>query len=114
AGVDPREPLAALAALPCRLPEASYHLADEGVLADPVQAALGWALGAYQFTRYRKAKRAPARLAVRTAELQQLAPLVEATALVRDLVNTPTEHMGPEQLGDAIRRLGKTHQAKVR
>jgi leucyl aminopeptidase len=113
-GVDARQPLAALAALPCSLPEATYHLADEGVLGDPAQAALGWALGAYQFTRYRQPKRAPARLAVPAAQLQQLAPLVEATALVRDLVNTPTEDMGPEQLGDAIRQLGKTHKAKVR
>ena len=47
-------------------------------------------------------------------QLQLLAPLVEATALVRDLVNTPTEDMGPEQLGDAIKRLGKMHKAKVR
>ena len=114
AGVDAHDPLAALAALPCNLPEADYHLADEGVLDDPAQAALGWALGAYQFTRYRQPKRAPARLAVAAAQLQQLAPLVEATTLVRDLVNTPTEHMGPEQLGDAIKQLGKTHKAKVR
>ena len=114
AGVDATEPLAALATLPCHLPEGDYQLADEGVLADPLQAALGWALGAYQFTRYRQAKRAPARLVVSAADLAQLGPLVEATARVRDLVNTPTEDMGPEQLGDAIRKLGKQHKAKVR
>ncbi len=114
AGVDAGDPLAALAALPGALPEGTYHLADEGVLADPLQAALGWALGAYQFTRYRAPKRAPATLAVGATQLQQLTPLVEATAQVRDLVNTPTEDMGPEQLGDVIRKLGKTHRAKVR
>ncbi len=113
-GVDPANPQAALAGLPCNLPEADYHLAAEGVLDDPAQAMLGWALGAYQFNRYRPSKRAPARLVVSAAELAQLAPLVDATALVRDLVNTPTEDMGPEQLGDAIRQLGKTHKAKVR
>ena len=113
-GVDPQQPLGALAALPGCLPEATYHLADEGVLADRHQAALGWAFGAYQFNRYRQPRRAPARLAVTRAELQRLAPLVEATALVRDLVNTPTEDMGPEQLSEAIRQLGKTHKAKVR
>ena len=113
-GVDPADPLAALAALPCTLPEASYHLAAEGVLGDPALAALGWALGAYQFNRYRQPKRAPARLAVTAAELQQLTPLVQATAQVRDLVNTPTEDMGPPQLAESIRQLGKTHKAKVR
>ena len=113
-GVDASDPLAALAALPCALPDASYHLAAEGVLGDTALAALGWALGAYQFSRYRQPKRTPARLAVSSAELQQLAPLVQATAQVRDLVNTPTEDMGPAHLAEAIRQLGKTHKAKVR
>jgi len=114
AGVHADEPLAALAGLPASLPEGDYHLAAEGVLADTTQAALGWALGAYQFTRYRKATRAPARLAIAAGELATLTPLVEATARVRDLVNTPTEDMGPEQLDEAIRQLGKAHKAKVR
>ncbi|OOG36893.1 leucyl aminopeptidase family protein [Rhodanobacter sp. C05] len=114
AGVDAQDALGALAALPTALPEANYHLAAEGVLADTNQAALGWALGAYQFTRYRQPKRAPARLVVSAAELQQLAPLVEATNQVRDLVNTPTEDMGPQQLAHAIKQLGKTYKAKVR
>jgi leucyl aminopeptidase len=113
-GVNPEDPLAALAGLPCSLPDADYQLASEGVLADPSLAALGWALGAYQFTRYRPAKRAPARLIVAADELARLAPLVEATRQVRDLVNTPTEDMGPEQLGAAIKALGKTHKARVR
>ncbi|MEO8999770.1 MAG: leucyl aminopeptidase family protein, partial [Rhodanobacter sp.] len=34
-GVDPHDPLMALAALPCSLPEANYHLAAESVLTDP-------------------------------------------------------------------------------
>jgi leucyl aminopeptidase len=114
AGVDASDALGALAGLPGTLPAGTYQLADEGVTLDVQHAALGWALGAYQFTRYRKARRAPATLAVPAADLKALAPLVEATALVRDLVNTPTEDMGPEQLGDAIAKLGKAHKAKVR
>ncbi|MDO1527694.1 leucyl aminopeptidase family protein [Fulvimonas sp. R45] len=114
AGVDAAEPLAALAALPLQLPDGCYQLAGEGVPLDATLAALGWALGAYQFTRYRKAKRAPATLAVDAATLAAVQPLAEATTQVRDLVNTPTEDMGPEQLGDAVKALGKAHKAKVR
>jgi len=113
-GVDVRDPLMALASLPTLLPSATYHLAAEGVLADTQQAALGWALGAYQFNRYRKPRRAPATLAIDAAELHALTPLIEATAQVRDLVNTPTEDMGPKQLAEAVRQLGRTHKAKVR
>ena len=113
-GVEAHGGLATLAALPLTLPEATYHLAHESVLADPLQGALGWALGAYQFSRYRAPRRAPARLAVAADTLRQLQPLIEATAQVRDLVNTPTEDMGPQQLGDAVTQLGKLHRAKVR
>ncbi len=113
-GVDPRDALAALAGLPCSLPEADYQLAGEGVLDDSPLAVLGWALGAYQFARYRQPKRAPARLMVTAEELARVAPLVEATHRVRDLVNTPTEDMGPEQLGAVVKLMGKTHKARVR
>jgi len=113
-GVDAADSLGALGALARGLPEATYHLADEGVLKDRLQAALGWAFGAYEFTRYRKARRAPAKLAIPSNDLKVLAPLVEATTQVRDLVNTPTEDMGPKHLSDAVKQLGKTHKAKVR
>lgn len=113
-GVDASDALSSLGALPRLLPEATYHLADEGVLKDRLQAALGWALGAYEFTRYRKARRAPATLAIAAADLHTLEPLVQATTLVRDLVNTPTEDMGPKQLADAVKQLGKAYKGKVR
>ena len=113
-GVDAGDALGALGSLARGLPEATYHLADEGVLKDRQQAALGWALGAYDFTRYRKTRRAPAKLAIPAADLATVAPLVDATALVRDLVNTPTEDMGPKHLAEAVKQLGKTHKAKVR
>lgn len=113
AGVDARDALGAISGLSCSLPVATYHLADEGVLTDATQAALGWALGAYQFTRYRKAKRAPATLAVSADDLRTLQPLVDATAQVRDLVNTPTEDMGPEHLAAAVKTLAGKHKATV-
>ncbi|MEO8779522.1 MAG: leucyl aminopeptidase family protein [Rhodanobacter sp.] len=112
--VRPDDALGALAGLPCSLPEGNYQLASDGVPLDRSLAALGWALGAYQFTRYRKPKRAPATLVLEADELARVAPLVEATGCVRDLVNTPTQDMGPEQLGAAIKALGKTYQAKLR
>ena len=85
------------------------------MLRDQRAAALGWALGAYQFTRYRAATRAPASLAVPAADLAPLQQLIDATALVRDLVNTPTEDMGPEQLADAVQaRRPRPRRAKLR
>src|SRR6185312_3627158 len=68
-GVDARQPLAALAGLAHTLPPGTYCLADAGVLADRRAAALGWALGAYRYTRYRAVKREPATLAIPVPDL---------------------------------------------
>lgn len=113
-GVDRQDPLAALAALPLNLPTGEYALAHESVPLDIELAALGWALGAYQYTRYRKARRPGSQLVVSAETLDALTPQIEATYLVRDLVNTPTEDLGPKQLADQIKALGKTYKAKVR
>ena len=113
-GADRHQPMAALGALPYRLPEGVYELAAEGVVDDRDLAALGWALGAYRFDRYRAAERKPAQLAVRSSTLRALAPVIAATKQVRDLVNTPTEDMGPEHLAQAIRAHAEEHKAKVR
>ncbi|TCV91611.1 leucyl aminopeptidase [Luteibacter rhizovicinus] len=112
--VDRADPLSAIAGLPYRLPVGSYELADEGVVDDRLLAALGWALGAYGFDRYRKAPRAPAQLTVDGATLKTLAPLIDATAQVRDLVNTPTEDMGPEHLAAAVKAHAIAHKATFR
>jgi len=113
-GVDRQDSLAALAALPLNLPIGEYALAPESVPLDIELAALGWALGAYQYTRYRKARRPSSPLVVSAETLDALTPQIEATYLVRDLVNTPTEDLGPKQLADQIKALGKTYKAKVR
>ena len=54
--------LAELCALPEKLPPRStWRFAEPGEWA--AQAVLGWCLGAYRFTRFKPAKREPARLA---------------------------------------------------
>ena len=113
-GVDRGEPLWALGALAHVLPVGDYRLAREGVLADTRLAALGFALGAYRYARYRKPARAPARLAVPRPLHAQLQPLLDGAFLVRDLVNTPTEDLGPGQLAEAIRAQGRAYGARVR
>jgi leucyl aminopeptidase len=114
AGIAAAEDLYALAGLPLRLPEGSYRLEDGGVALDPERAALGWGLGAYQFTRYRKAVRAPAKLALDGAVLRAVEARLDAAARVRDLVNTPTEDMGPAELAADVKSLAAAHAAEYR
>ncbi|NID17256.1 leucyl aminopeptidase family protein [Luteibacter yeojuensis] len=116
-GVDRHNPMAALGGLPFRLPEGIYELSsDGGVFTEREHielAILGWALGAYRFDRYRSYERKAAQLVVTPAAIRALQPLIDATAEVRDMVNTPTEDMGPEQLSQAIHEHAKAHKATV-
>ena len=114
AGVATADDLYALASLPLRLPPGNYRLGSDGIVLDAERAALGWGLGAYQFTRYRKALRAPAKLAVDTATLQAVEARLDATRRVRDLVNTPTEDLGPAELAADVKALATTHGATYR
>ena len=72
---------------------------------------LGWGLGLYRFDRYRKQDRpAPRLLGVFDEETFAL---LAAALRVRDLVNTPTEDMGPDQLEAEARAIGDAHGAAV-
>ena len=114
AGCDARDAIFGLATLPVRLPEGRYVLDPRGLALDAGDVALGWALGAYQFTRYKKASRVPAQLVVDPAVAQRAGMLARAAYQVRDLINTPTEDMGPAELADAIRVLAGQHRANYR
>ncbi|MGY0634704.1 leucyl aminopeptidase family protein [Luteimonas sp. A478] len=72
---------------------------------------LGWGLGSYRFDRYKKAPRAPARLALE-ADAETLA-VIAACSRVRDLVNTPTEDMGPEELETVARGIADAHGGRL-
>lgn len=113
-GCNARDGVLALAAMPLRLPEGDYVLDPRGVALDPAQAALGWALGAYRFTRYRKPARKAARLIVNNPADSNIASLAKAAWLVRDLINTPTQDMGPVELAAEVRELATRHSGEYR
>ena len=99
-GADPW----ALAALPLKLPRGRYGLGKGPVAIAPEDAAFAWDLGGYQFSRYKRAKRKPADLQLeRSAKVERALEMAQAVRLVRDLINTPTEDMGPEHLSDIAR-----------
>lgn len=76
--------------------------------------ALGWALGAYRFTRYRKADRAPSTLVwPEGADRATVRAMAEATYMTRDLINIPAEDMGPAHLARAAEQLAAEHEARV-
>ena len=103
-----------LAKLSEGLPEGSYKLAS----GEPGPAALGWLLGQYRFDDYRSKKEDAERgprvlLSGEAARIDETVRLAEATALVRDLVNTPASDLGPEELEQSVRDVAGRCGAKV-
>lgn len=101
-----------LAKLADALPAGTYRLAE----GDPGAAIFGWMTGQYRFERYKtkKSTKGPRILLTRQAVLRdRLAAEARATALVRDLVNTPAEDMGPDALEAAALALASRHGAAI-
>ena len=87
------------------LPEGDWRL--EGALdrAERTEAALGWLLAGYRFDRYRPQRKSPAlpRLVCPDGlDPARLIAMAEGETLTRDLINTPAEDMGPEELEAAF------------
>jgi len=112
AGRDPFRP----GALPDLLPPGVFTFAPPPQ--DPYLATLAFALGSYRFGRYRKTEAPRARLVPPAGvDIDCVLRVSEAAALARDLINTPANAMGPEELADAARalagRLGATFSTIV-
>ena len=91
-----------LAPLLKKLPEGIYRLQCNWDREQRLMASLGWGLAAYRFDRYKKNNKSQAELLLDEDIDKNVRALCDAQCLVRDLVNTPTEHMGPQQLADAV------------
>jgi leucyl aminopeptidase len=115
-GVTEGDDLWSLAALPAKLGKGTYWLDAELDRTRANQLCTGWALGTYRFDRY-KAQREDSTATLvwpAQADRDEVARAVKATAMVRDLVNTPANDLGPEELAAAAVALGAEHGAEVR
>ncbi len=90
------------------LPEGQYYFTEFDS-----DFAMAWGLGAYQFTRYKKSVRNPAQL-VLPKKQDSIKNIVESIYWVRDLINTPTDDLGPSELAKAVVQFAKKYNAKIK
>ena len=110
-GNAPHDPFA-YAHAPTALPAGDWRPAGDISAAIRDALHLGWGLGGYRYTRFRDTSRAPARL-VADAPDPDIAAQIAACLRVRDLVNTPTEQMGPDELETIAREIASAHGADL-
>jgi leucyl aminopeptidase len=90
--------------LPGLLPRGVYRFANAPH--DTRLATLAFALGSYRFSRYRKADASDVRLVPPDGvDVAAVARMAEAAQLARDLINTPSNDMGPEELALTAQQL---------
>ncbi|WP_137929451.1 leucyl aminopeptidase family protein [Mesorhizobium comanense] len=111
-GIGDGEGTLGLGLLSKALPEGDWHLAS--VPAEPELAAIALALGSYVFTRYGKKPGKALRFELPAgADAGRVRRVADGVFLARDLVNTPTSDMGPDDLEAAVRNLATIHKAEV-
>src|SRR6266436_7040006 len=97
--------------LPGLLPAGVYRFANAPH--DTRLAALAFALGSYRFQRYRKADAPGVKLVPPDGiDVAAITRMAEAAGLARDLINTPANDMGPEELASAAQQLAQRFGAK--
>ena len=103
------------AGLADRLPSSTYHLATALPPAAATQFALGWLVGAYRFSRYRAAPSAARATLVAPpgADLVYAEAAASATTFARDLINTPANDLGPQELAQVAHDLATRFGARV-
>ena len=103
-----------LGAVASKLPPNAYHLADEWSVEESTNLHLGWNLGQYRFAQYKKSKKKYASLTSVSEELaSSVSASFNATRLVRDLINTPANDLGPSQLQAEAQKLADQYQAQL-
>lgn len=94
-----------------QLPESQYLLQAKDEYKRAI--AFGWMIGSYDFDRYKTANKSLPILAIDDQELvNETLKQYSATALVRDLVNTPAADMMPVHLADVTEELAKEFDAE--
>ncbi len=94
------------------LPSGNYHLATQQKTDQ--QIYLGWALGAYEFSNYKKSKNKEIKLQI-NAEIDQnyLNAALKAVTIVRDMVNTPAADMMPQHISHECKNIAEQFKQEI-
>lgn len=95
-----------------RLPESVIWRLEPGEY-DASVATLGYCMGAYRYGPLKEAKRSAARL-LAPADQGRSRIAAAATWMVRDLINTPANMLGPVELADCAIEIGERYGARTR
>jgi len=111
-GTNPSEQPYITGKLARTLPAGDWHIETAPLTAN--RLSLGFGLGSYRFDRYKSEKAtAPTLMIPRDADGADIKRQLAGVFLARDLINTPTNDMGPNELEAAFRGLAAHYKAEI-
>jgi leucyl aminopeptidase len=111
-GTNPSEQPYITGKLARSLPAGDWHIETAPLTAN--RLALGFGLGSYRFDRYKSEKQPAGTLMIpRDADAADIKRQLAGVFLARDLINTPTNDMGPNELEAAFRGLAAHYKAEL-
>ncbi len=114
--VSARPTLWDFAVLASKLPAGTWRFVSDSAPVAMTDAMVAIGLGAWKFDRYRtrKAKQGPRFVWPAGADKARATAMIEAIAMARDLITTPSSDMGPAELAAAAQELARAHKARVK
>jgi len=102
--------------LASQLPIGRYEITNSLSKNIAFQVILGWGLSHYQFDKYKKNSSLTLKTlkAPKGVEKSKLGAILKAIKIIRDLINTPTNDLGPKELSNFSRALAKENKASFK
>lgn len=75
--------------------------------------AISWGLASYQFASYKKASVKPVLIPAPKTRMKRVEPLLQSIFMLKDLINTPANDLGPDAMEKTARNLVESHKGKI-
>jgi len=89
-----------------------YEIVNPEVIGRPENIYLGWCLGGYEFAKFKSKSKEKKEVKLFNIKDEQISE-AQAIRLVRDLINTPANKLGPSQLQKEARKLFSKSATKI-
>ncbi|MDF1758056.1 MAG: leucyl aminopeptidase family protein [Legionellaceae bacterium] len=100
----------AIAQIVTKIP-AGHYAFDKSI---SEEALIIWSRAQYKFLKFKESKCEPRVLLVSEKDYKSVTNIARSIFLVRDLINLPTNVMGPKELSETVKQLSKDHDAKFK
>ncbi|MEM6812597.1 MAG: leucyl aminopeptidase family protein [Pseudomonadota bacterium] len=92
-----------------------FSISSKHEAEDLNKLCIGWGLAHYRFTPYKKSSAGSLSLITpEKADPKDITASIEAVSLLRNLINTPANDLGTNELASAAKTLAKNHKASIK